>query len=304
MVDYEYRKAEFNAFGPWILEITDEFPLPPLFIPYYSDGANALMRVKIPRDIERRRANQDMDLYDYVIGLYEDHMYILERLKGTVKETTISYAEMEGLENFADSLLGRFTIFLNDRKVIIPYNAVSKSIINSMMKIIRDRYTAKTYPRFRSPYDCDSEKTILQETRYRNLLDEMRADNEDFDLAVIQPSVMLERMNGGILQKAFPFLNGERLLGSLHLTSRSEILTISRGKPIKTRKDVISSYSHSHLYIPIEKLQSIFLENDEDFDNLQKLSLRTSRHTFVCYFDENNKEAGDFYRNLSGILCP
>ena len=302
MVDYEYRKAEFNAFGPWILEITDEFPLPPLFIPYYSDGANALMRVKIPRDIERRRANQDMDLYDYVIGLYEDHMYILERLKGTVKETTISYAEMEGLENFADSLLGRFTIFLNDRKVMIPYNAVSKSIINSMMKIIRDRYTAKTYPRFRSPYDCDSEKNIIKEIRYINLLDEMRADKENFDITVIQPSLMLHRMNRGIIQKALQFLNSERLLGSLHLANQSEILVISRGKPFKTRWDVVPSHSHSHLYIPIEKLQSILFQKDDCFDNLQKLSMKTNNYTFLFYFDDSNKESQDYYRNLIGLV--
>ena len=302
MVDYEYKKAEYNAFGPWIFEITDQYPLPPLFIPYYKEDGIELMRFKIPRNIERSHANPDMDLYDYVVGLYEDHLYILERLEKDVKETKIFYDEMEGLENFVDILLGRLTIFLNDRKVIIPYNAVSKQIINSMMKIIRDRYIGKSYQKLQSPYDYDYEKNNIKEIRYINLLDQMRAANEKFDIAVIQPSVRLQRTKKGIRQKALQVLYGEKLLSSLHLANKSEILVISRGKPFKTRMDVIPCHSHSHIYIPIEKLQSIILEKDDCFDNLQRFCMKTNNHTFVFYFDESNKESKDYYRNLSSII--
>ncbi len=302
MVDDEFRKSEYSAFGPWILEISDQYPLPPLFIPYYKDGGTDLMRIKIPRDIEHRKANQVMDLYDYVIGLYEDHIYILERLEKDVKETVISYAEMEALENFVDVLTGKFTIFLHDRKVIIPYNAVSREIINRMMRIIRDRYTVKSYQRLASPYDCDSEKSRITETRYRNLLNELREEKENFDITVIQPSVMLHTMNGGIRQKVLQYLYSERLLGSIYLANQSEVLVISRGTPFKTRKDVISCNSHSHLYIPIEKLQNILFQNDDRFDNLQKLSMITNNYTFLFYFDDSNKESQDFYRHLVGLV--
>jgi len=305
MVDYEYKKAEYNAFGPWIIEITDQYPLPPLFIPYYKEDGIDLMKIKIPRDIERRNANPDMDLYDYVIGLYENYIYILERLENDVRETKILYDEIEGLENFEDILLGKLTIFLNDRKVVIPYNAVSRQIISSMMKIIRGRYIGKSYQKLQSPYDHDKEKNIIKETLYINLLDEMRADNEKFDITVIQPSVRLQRIKIGIRQKALQLLYREKLLGSLHLANKSEILVISRGNPFKTRKGDI--YSRSYIYIPIEKLQSIILEKDDCFDNLQRLYLKTNKNTFMFYFDESNKESKDYYRNLSSILtsvCP
>ena len=302
MADYEYREAEYNAFGPWIIEITDQYPLPPLFIPYYKEDGINLMRIKIPRDIERRNANPDMDLYDYVIGLYEDHIYILERLEKDVKETKVFYDEIEGLENYTDILIGKFTIFLNDRKVIIPYNAVSKKIINSMIKIIRDRYTGKSYQKLQSPYDYDydKEKIIIKETLFINLLDEMRADNEKFDLAVIQPAVRLQKIREGIRPKALQFLFRKKLLVALHLANDSEILVISRGKPFKTRAD--DMYSRSYLYIPIEKLQSILLEKDDDFDNLQRFYLKTNKHTFMFYFDESNEASKDYYRNLSSMI--
>jgi len=302
MADYEYREAEYKAFGPWIIEITDQYPLPPLFIPYYKEDGINLMRIKIPRDIERRNANPDMDLYDYVIGLYEDHIYILERLEKDVKETKVFYDEIEGLENYTDILIGKFTIFLNDRKVIIPYNAVSKKIINSMIKIIRDRYTGKSYQKLQSPYDYDydKEKIIIKETLFINLLDEMRADNEKFDLAVIQPAVRLQKIRERKRLKALQFLFRKKLLVTLHLASNSEILVISRGTPFKTRAD--DMYSRSYLYIPIEKLQSIILEKDDEFDNLQRFYLKTNKHTFMFYFDESNEASIDYYRNLSSMI--
>lgn len=300
MVDYEYKKAEYVAFGPWIIEITDKYPLPPLFIPYYKEDGIDLMRIKIPRDIERSNANPDIDLYDYVIGLYENSIYILERLENDVKETKILYDEIEGLENYVDILSGKFTIFLNDRKVIIPYNAVSKEIINSMIRIIRDRYIGKSYQKLHSPYDNDKGKNNIKEILYINLLSQMRVNGETFDITVIQPSVMLQKSKKGIRQKALQFLYSEILLSSLHLANESEILVISRGTPFKMRRDAI--YSYSHIYIPIEKLQSIMLEKDDYSDNLQRFYMKTNRHTFMFYFDESNKESKDYYRNLSNIL--
>ena len=300
MVDHEYKKAEYDAFGPWIIEITDQYPLPPLFIPYYREDGIDLMRIKIPGNIERRDADPDMDLYDYVIGLYEDRIYILERLEKDVKETTIPYDEIEGLENFVDILIGRFTIFLNDGKVIIPYNAVSEQIIDRMIKIIRDRYIGKSYQKLHSPYDHDKEKNSIEEVLYINLLDQMRAGNETFDIIVVQPSVTLHRIKKGLREKVLQFLYSEKLLGTLHLASKSEILVISRGKPFKTRTDVI--LSHSHFYIPIEKLQSIALEKDDCFDGLQRFYMKTNGHTFMFYFDESNEAAKDYYRNLGNML--
>ena len=173
-------------------------------------------------------------------------------------------------------------------------------IINSMMKIIRDRYTGKSYQKLQSPYDHDKEKNLIKETLYINLLDEMRADNEKFDVTVIQPSVRLQKIREGIRPKALQFLSRKKLLSSLHLANKSEILVISRGNPFKTRKGDI--YSRSYIYIPIEKLQSIILEKDDCFDNLQRFCMKTNKHSFIFYFDESNEESKDYYRNLSNIV--
>jgi len=130
----------------------------------------------------------------------------------------------------------------------------------------------------------------------------MRANSENFDVAVIQPSVKLQRMNKGVRQKALQFLYSEKLLSTLHLTNQSEILVISRGKSLKTRRDVISFRFRSYIYIPIEKLQSILFEKDDYFDSLQRLCMKTNKNTFIFYFDESNEESKDYYRNLSDLV--
>ncbi len=298
MVDHEYRTAEYDAFGPWILEITEKYPLPPLFIPHYRDEGDSLMRVKIPRNIERRNASADMDLYDYVVGLYGNRAYILERVGSGVKETTIPYSEIEGMENFVDLLSGTLSIFFGGKTFAIPYNAVSEPIVNSMMKIIRDRYVVRAYPKPKSPYD-DEEKSI-KEVIFLNLLSKARAKDEGFSIAVVQPSIRLRHASRAIGQRALHLLFGKRMLGSVHLSNGREALILSRGKPFKTRLDVM--YSRSYCYVPLEKLRALVLERDGSYGNLLRFSMKTDDHSFTFYFDEFNQEAKDYYGNLDAII--
>ena len=55
------------------------------------------MKIKIPREIERRNANPGMDLYDYVIALYEDRLRVLERQDSQVKEHVITSQDFMGV---------------------------------------------------------------------------------------------------------------------------------------------------------------------------------------------------------------
>jgi hypothetical protein len=302
MVDREYRKAEYDAFGPWILEITEKHPLPPLFIPYFADvdgaGDGSLMRVKIPRDVERRNVNPDMDLYDCVIALYEDRAYVLERAENRVRETTIPYGDIEGLENFVDHLSARLTVYAGDRTLAIPYNAVSEPIVNDLMRVIRDRYAGKRYSKLRSPY-ADPE-SVIQEVIFANLLGKSRANAEGFAIAAIQPSVKLRNGTKTIGKRILQALTGKRLLGSVYLASERETLILSRGKPFKTNIEVV--YSRSYFYVPMDKLRSAALERDGRYDNLMALSMKTRNHGYTFYVDGANAEAGDYCATLDAMV--
>ncbi|RKX93863.1 MAG: hypothetical protein DRP59_01775 [Spirochaetes bacterium] len=59
---------EYDRFGPCIVEISEEDPFPPLFLPYLKGDESSLFSIKIPRREERRNLEPGMNLYDYVLS--------------------------------------------------------------------------------------------------------------------------------------------------------------------------------------------------------------------------------------------
>lgn len=288
-------QAEHYAFGPWILEVTDKKFLPPLFVPYYKGSNSFLILIKIPRNIDRRNAVPGMDLYDYVIGMYDDHIYLLERKEKAIEEINFSYDEIEGLENFIDLLLGRLTIFLKDRKIVISYNAVSKNIITELVKIIRSKYAIKSYENVRSSYNQNEDMDIL----YLSLLTSMKSSGDIINISAVQSSINVRTVNQSFFQKLLHSIFQKKLLPSLHLSNDKELLVLSRGKTFKYRDAV---YSYALTYIPIEKIQGIELIKDNNYDNLQRLEIKINDCTLIFYLDVHNKNAQNYYEHLRSIL--
>ena len=87
--------GEYARFGPWVDEIASADELPRLYRDHPIDFAAALLVLKVPRNIARRDARPDMDLYDHVVVLEPDRLTVLsrivaaaERLVGSNRRTT------------------------------------------------------------------------------------------------------------------------------------------------------------------------------------------------------------------------
>lgn len=289
---------EFISFGPWIYEVNDDYPMPPLFFPYYKEDKNYLMLVKIPRNIERRDAKPGMDLYDYVIGLYGDYIYILKRAEKLVEEFKVFYKDVECINNYIDLLIGSLSIKLRDNEIIIPYNAVSEDVIMRLIKTIRDRYTKMEY---NIAVNTFIEEDINVDVLYVNLLKRIMKTEQSVKIGAVQSSVFpaLSR-HASLWQRVWGRLLAEKLLNTLHLLNDKELIVITRGKQFK--KFYESVYSYAFLYIPIEKLNSIKFENYERFNNLQKLKLELTNNSFEFYYEESNKEFINFYNSINNKI--
>ena len=284
----EFIVSEYDAFGPWIYKITEKNPMPSLFFLYYKENNNYLMLIKIPRDIERRKAKPDMDLYDYVIGMYENYGYILKRNGKEVEEVKFYYYEVESIENYRSLLLGKLTIHLKNSTIIIPYNAVSIEIIFELLKIIRNRYTQNTY---KSISVIDKNKNSKIDSLYKSLIKERSLHGDFFPIMVFQPTTNLNN------SKLFGLISSRLLLSTMHLLNDRELLVINRGTPIQYGKKVIHSYSF--LYVPIEKIDGIKFEKCKGYGCIQTICIITKVNTFKFYFDEKNQNLIDFYVKLS-----
>ncbi len=72
--------GEYARFGPWVDEVTSADELPRLYRDHPIDFLAALLVLKVPRNIARRDATPDMDLYDHVVVLEHDRLTVLSRI--------------------------------------------------------------------------------------------------------------------------------------------------------------------------------------------------------------------------------
>lgn len=297
MVQVEnFRVSEYDAFGPWIYKVTEKHPMPSLFLPYYKEKQNHLMLIKIPRDIERRKAKPDMDLYDYVIGMYENYGYILKRKDKEIEEIRFNYDEVESIENHRSLLLGKLTINLKSNTLIIPYNAVSIEIIFELVKIIRDRYVSNTY---QSISKIRGVNNFEIEDLYKNLIKERELKGDIFPIRVFQPAINLNNNNVRLEQKILGLIREKVLLSTMHLLSDRELLIINRGELINFGRKAIHSYSF--IYVPIEKIDNIKLEKCKEYTNIETVFISTKINRYMFYFDERNESLVEFYVKLTDI---
>ena len=105
------RISEYDAFGPWVYDVDGEHPLPPLFVPFVDMSKSWRMLLKIPRDIERRRATPDMDLYDFVVGADDAGVQIWSRREKAVESTRIAYRDITGIRLYQRLLHGVCTLY-------------------------------------------------------------------------------------------------------------------------------------------------------------------------------------------------
>ncbi len=70
---------EFDSFGPWVDEVRSAEDLPRLFSDHPLDLGTARLVLKVPRDIARRDATPDMDLYDHVLVVRQERLTVLSR---------------------------------------------------------------------------------------------------------------------------------------------------------------------------------------------------------------------------------
>src|SRR5512143_3413558 len=114
--------SEYDRFGPWIDEVTIPEDVPPLYRDFPLDFQRARLVLKVPRNISRRNATPDMDLYDALLVLDEVGLTVLSRrLESDARRasfvrgydvTTVPYSQVVGVLDTVELLQGILTIFM------------------------------------------------------------------------------------------------------------------------------------------------------------------------------------------------
>lgn len=260
------RVSEFDAFGPWVYEVDGDHPLPPLFAPYVERPEQYRMLLKIPREIERRKATPDMDLYDYVIGADEAGVHIWSRRDKQVQAVEIPYGDIAGVRLYQRLLQGFLTIYGPAGESVMPYNTVSAGLLRKFVRLLRGEF--RTDPAW-LPAELAGDPA-LRETDIDiwlfNQMGDLRKEGEDFALDAYQPIWSAPRLG-----RHLPWERAGEFAGTLYLHSPRELLLLRSGKASKKEKQ---KYSAELTCIPWEKLRGVSLAESREYDGLVTAEFR------------------------------
>lgn len=283
------KSKEYDVFGPWILEIHDIDDIPRLFKPYLLKIDDALLLLKLPKDIERRNANPSMDLYDYVLGVYYEYLLVLKKNNKSVDVLEIKFRDIVAIRKSNDLLNGDVTFYLSKKIMSFHYNVVSSDIIDHLLKLIRKKYTKKNNLIIGDLQDYNIFQGI--DDLYINLLHHFDNPEDQFKVLAIQQSIKAIPSYTTITKKIIDFVNVYRenlLQSTMYLTNEKELLIISRGNTFRGPK--IAVYRYDLTYIPLSRIKNIRYDIISEYENISPLFIEIEDHIFKYYFDNVNNQ--------------
>jgi hypothetical protein len=129
---------EYDAFGPWIDEVTTEQGLPRLYRDHPIDFARTRLVLKVPRNIARRDANPSMHLYDALVIVAPEELTLLHRDGDRYTVRTIPYTSVFALQDSVVLLDGRFAVHVVDGPpVSIAYNGSAQETTKRLLALLQ-----------------------------------------------------------------------------------------------------------------------------------------------------------------------
>ncbi|WP_305790232.1 hypothetical protein [Symbioplanes lichenis] len=167
------RTAEFDAFGPYIYEVRTVADLPRLYRDAGIDPAAHRLVLKVPRTIERRHADPDMHLYDFLLAVDDTAVTVLRRRDDWYDRAYLPGTQIVAIEDSVALLDGRLILrAASGAATEVTYNAVDPAPMRRMIRLIRELYLPPrtTPPAPREPVTLGREDVALV-TAYELLLD-------------------------------------------------------------------------------------------------------------------------------------
>lgn len=281
------RDVEYDRFGPWILEVSDIDPMPPVFSPYVIEEEQALLILKIPRPMERRDLSPGEHMYDYLVSLFDDRIEILVRDADEAVRFKLLYKNIVALKHSEDLLDGHMVIYTPEIAYDLPYSTVSVDLIRQVLDIIRERYTSsgEDYPPFSTGDDGIRNPEELS-FLFTGLADSRQRSAEAGTLFALQTEQKMLDIDESFFRRMFYGTVDKRLLESLHYISNRELEIISRGRSWAYRWQAV--YGRETLFLPLDHLARV--DEDENVRNhgtsVLRLLTRASQHSYI--FTEGN----------------
>jgi hypothetical protein len=289
-------QREYDRFGPWAIEISDQDPPPRLFAPHLARSEAPLLSVKIPRHVERRNARPGLDLYDYVVCLYDEDLVVHQRNGSDVLSSTCRIRDVQHLRVTRCLLRGNIHLGLPGRPVDLPYNTVSDALMLRLVELIRQRYAREPGSRPSASMLDVPDGTLS--FYFDRLLEGEGQRDPDMCLLAAQGTVPVAARSTGKLRRLAFRIADKRLLEAMHFSDGSELRILSRGPSYAYRWE--STYGLETTYIPVGNLRSVDWRADPA-NGATTLVLGTGGGDSTFAFQEGNASIGPYAAYLASL---
>jgi len=238
--------AEYDAFGPWIDEVTTPDEVPRLYRGHAIDFGGSIRILKFPRNIARRDANPAMHLYDHLVIVTRERLTILSRDGDSYTELGLAHDQIAAVTDWVNLLDAQVTFVTTAGEVVaVPYNGSSNDTVVALVDLVRSlaRETRPSrpvaLPAGLPPLGLDDlgKKDAVFVTSYRDLL---RREPGTRLLAAHGRSTVTRR--GGLLARLADAVLPVTLHGAVVAAGGTELQVLSRrewvtrgGAPVLSR---------------------------------------------------------------------
>lgn len=139
--------TEYDRFGPWVDRVRTREEVPRLYRDHPLDLDAARLVLKVPRDIARRDATPDMDLYDHLLVLDDGGLTVLSRdttpdrrgrSTGTYAVATVRGAEVVAIHDAVNLLRAALTVHVRSGTTVsFGYNGSARETIAELVEELR-----------------------------------------------------------------------------------------------------------------------------------------------------------------------
>ena len=289
-------KREYDRFGPWAIEISEEDPPPRLFEPHVTRPEEPLLAIKVPRHIERRNAHPGMDLYDYLVCLYQDDLLVLQRVGQEVRSQSCRYGDVKHLRVTRSLLRGNILLGLPGWSYDLPYNTVSDDLMRRVVAVIRQRYDAP--PVGPAPGSESQVPEGVLSFLFEGLLATERRQQTGMRLRAAQGTVPVWSRDMSAVRRYLFRAAGKHLLESMHFSDGRELMILGRGQDYAYRWESI--YGVDTWYIPLASIRAVAWRDDAR-NRASELTIQTDAGESVHVFAQGNPSTGAYGTYLSAL---
>ena len=281
--------SEFDAFGPWIYPVDRVDEAPELFQPYLRAEEPWELCLKLPRNIERRRAAPGMDLYDDLLCAYGDRVLLLHRGGRAVQRTAVPYRAICRVGLARKLLQGSLALHLADRTVTVPFNAVSMDLMGDFVRVLR-RHMTEGGTGGAAPF----REVPVSDTLLQNLLEDFRGRGETFAVGAFQAQAPLEPSGSRRRPRRMSVLPALAVLAG-----DGELLLARREADPRRKSEAGLGYALA--YVPLRQVRGVRLEADPVFA-AWRLTLVLNRGEVVGLFARDNPTVKGCFAGLRGMV--